>query len=280
MKTVALCTELTQDVQAFANVDPAVLEELKSPKLFALLNSFLLNHILPDDNQDLSSTTVKAIGGFTFTFDAQGGIKTNEGLHSSETPHDTQAHLIRGADGQYERIPAGNGAVFKIDRFVDSYLTYLGEQLPSDTGDFPAIEVKSGTMADIISKDGNFSQLYEVLSQTDPAFLERLGVSVQDGSSSKNTIYLAPNNAAFAVLPPVTIPKSEQPSNSDLVNHLLQAGFGELAADSRRVNILNGLNVTLAGGRASNARVDRRLCVSNGCVWATERWIDPVFGLF
>ncbi|KJX98175.1 hypothetical protein TI39_contig429g00031 [Zymoseptoria brevis] len=273
-------TVLAPTNEAFANVDPAVLEELKTPKLFGFLHSLLLDHILPGDIQDPSSTTVNAIGGFAFTFDAQGGIKTNEGLNSSETPRETQAHLIRDADSQYERIAAGNGAVFKIDRFVDSYVTYLGEQHPSDSGDFPAIEKQSGTMADIISKDADFSQLYEILNQTDPAFLERLSLSAQEGSPSKNAIYLAPNNAAFAVLPPVAISKSEQPSNSDLVNHLLQAGFGELAADSRTVNILNGLNVTLAGGRASNARIDRRLCVDNGCVWATGRWIDPVFGKF
>jgi uncharacterized surface protein with fasciclin (FAS1) repeats len=256
-------------------VTPDELSVLKSPPVFNLLKSLILNHIFPGDLKEANSSTVQAIGGFFFTFDSNGGMTTNEGFGTSEVEIGTQARFVQNA-----RIEAGNGAVYKIDRFVDSFLTYFGEQRSSSSNDLPAIEQRSGTMADIIRTDGEFSELYKVLNTTDPGFLVQLTANSSNGGSDIGFSYFAPGNGAFDVLPEQAMEKAVQPSNVDQTNFLLEAGYGQLAGDSSTLRALNGLTIDVRDGRANNARIDRRVCAENGCVWQVGRWIDPIYGVF
>jgi hypothetical protein len=170
--------------------------------------------------------------------------------------------------------------VYKIDKFVDSYLTYFGVQKPTELSNLPQAEDRSGSMGDIIRNDNDYSDLYAILNSTLPDFLDQLDQAPNARKASNTTVYLAPINSAFDALSSEADPKAVQPSNADLTRFLLTAGYGQLAHDATNVMSGNGLSIDLSSGKANNARVESRICGSNGCVWKVGRWIDPAYSVF
>ncbi|PPJ50599.1 hypothetical protein CBER1_05728 [Cercospora berteroae] len=275
---------------AFSHVSQDTIAALTTPQSYQLLYSILINHIAPGEPtfSDLQRQgTVHAIGGFDISFDAQGELLTNANTTSeSERSRDHQAALIKGQDGQAMRIPASNGAIFMIDHVLDGLFTYFGvdEAVSGNQGVPEAIE-HTGSMRDILETTPELSTLSDILKGLRADFLTRLSLASSDLAVNNRTVFLAPSNTAFEALPSEAVQKALQPSNYDLSAFLLRFGLGEVAgADAEtgrmKVKSQSGFVILVESGRANNARVEKRICADNGCVWVVGRWLDPLWELF
>ncbi|GIZ42626.1 hypothetical protein CKM354_000588600 [Cercospora kikuchii] len=275
---------------AFSHVSQDTIAALTTPQSYQLLYSILINHIAPGVPTlvDLQQQgTVHAIGGFDISFDAQGELLTNANTTSeSERSRDHQATLIKGQDGQPIRMPASNGAIFMIDHVLDGLFTYFGvDEAVSEIQGLPEAIERTGTMRDILETTPELSTLDDILQGLRADFLTRLSLASSDAAMNNRTVFLAPSNTAFEALPSEAVQKALQPSNYDLSAFLLRFGLGEVAAGDaggvlRRIKSQSGFEILLEEGRANNARVEKRICADNGCVWVMGRWLDPLWKLF
>ncbi|KAF2211825.1 hypothetical protein CERZMDRAFT_42723 [Cercospora zeae-maydis SCOH1-5] len=276
---------------AFENVSQETMQTLQRPQSYQLLYHILINHIAPgtptfSDLQEQGA--VHTIGGFDISFDAQGTLLTNANTTSEpERSANHQATLVKGQDGQPTRIPASNGAIFMIDHVLDGLYTYFGvdEPAPDDQKQRPDPIEHSGTMRDIIDSTPELSTLKETLHNLGADFPSRLSLTSSDMQVNNRTVYLAPSNDAFDILPSAATEKALQPSNYDLSAFLLRFGMGEVEGSNREAGTMKvksdtGFDIMVEGSRANNARVEKRVCAENGCVWVVSRWLDPLWKLF
>lgn len=256
-----------------------MLSGLTSPQSYQLLKAILNTHFATGylSDADLEGgLTVKAIEGYTLTFDSDGGITTNAATLNKSIP--AEAHLIRNADGNPACTPASNGRICKIDNILDGFRTYFGQDAARESADdLPPVTFSPGTMKDIIQNNNELTTLASALKEINPGFLTRLSLSSEEYENT--TVYLAPSNAAFDSLSADPYPSLVQPSNADLSDSLLRFGFGRLE-DQEILRSERGFNITLTGGRAGNALITERICADsgNGCVWVIGRLLDPLFG--
>ncbi|KAF2159885.1 hypothetical protein M409DRAFT_29694 [Zasmidium cellare ATCC 36951] len=266
---------------AFASISPAFLEALTSVPAYELLLTLLLNYVLPQRlnlDEMTPKTGLEAVGGFMFDIESDGSIQTNEGVTQSAVPIRKQANIVFDQNGRPLTVPASNGIIYIIDKMLDPLITYFGEDAPGQA--LPPISRQPGTMADILRQHPRLTSLSPLLEQIDPDFVNRLSLYSTDRGVNERTVYLAPSDAAFRVLPSSIAESATSPSNHGANTLLLEFGLGEYVEGSPFVRSGLGFNITIDMGRANNARVQERVCADNGCVWLVGRWLDPLFGAF
>ncbi|KXS99138.1 hypothetical protein AC578_9817 [Pseudocercospora eumusae] len=271
--------------EALKKLPKPILENLTRPSSFELLSTILRNHIALGElgaAEIGSNEIITFVGGFSIQFDASLAIDSNPGTTKTEIPIHHQANLIKdNSTGQPVRLQASNGAVFKLDNLLDEFLTYFGLDASNNDGGLPKIVEQAGnlTMDKVLEQEPQLSELYSLASTLWPDFLTRLSLrgGEHDDDDAKRTVYLAPSNAAFDVLPAAAREKFTEPSNFGATSFLLGHGLGTFDEGAGVVRSVDGFNITIMGDRASNARVEKRICVENGCVWVVGRWLDPIF---
>lgn len=245
--------------------------------LLTLLRNFVLPGTLTPD-EIIPRKGLQAIEGFTFDIGTDGAILTNEGMTQSTVPINKQANLILDANGRPVTDVASNGIIYKIDKMLDPLITYFGEDAPGQA--LPPVTRQPGSMANILRQHTDLTLLSPILDQVDPGFVDRLSLYSMDTAVNRRTVYLAPSNTAFEVLPASIGQSVTQPSNHGANSFLLEFGLGEHVEGSPLVQSRSGFNITIDGGRANNAGVQERICADNGCVWLLGRWLDPLYGAF
>lgn len=220
---------------------------------------------------------IRFVGGFSIQFNGSLGIESNPGTTKSEVPVHHQANLIKDETGQPIRLQASNGAVFKIDNVLDEFVTYFGIDTPGKSATPPPIVKQSGTIDMVLKNEPELSELNSLYEKLDPDFLTRLSLGSELPGVDQKTVYLAPNNAAFDILPGAAREKFTEPSNFGATSFLLGHGLGTYDQNAGVVRSVDDFNITIKGDRASNARIEKRICVENGCVWLIGRWLDPIF---
>ncbi|KAM3425460.1 hypothetical protein BST61_g7406 [Cercospora zeina] len=117
-------------------------------------------------------------------------------------------------------------------------------------------------MRDILDSTPELSTLKETLRNLGAEFPTRLALASSDAQVNNRTVYLAPSNDAFDVLPSAAaVEKALQPSNYDVTALLLRFGMGEVE------------------GR-NGERGTKKVRSETGCVWVVSRWLDPLWKLF
>ncbi|KAK4501186.1 hypothetical protein PRZ48_006993 [Zasmidium cellare] len=213
---------------------------------------------------------LEAVGGFIFDIETDGSIQTNEGVTRSAAPNKKQANIIFDQSGRPVTIPASNGVIYLINKMLDPLITYFGEDAPGT--DLPPITRQPGTMADVLRQHPGLTTLTSALDQIDPEFVDRLSLYSTDPRVNERTVYLAPSDAAFQVLPASVAQAITAPSK--------YFGLGDYVEGNPFVQSGLGFNITLDTGQANNAGVQERICADNGCVWLLRRWLDPMYGAF
>ncbi|KXT13684.1 hypothetical protein AC579_8118 [Pseudocercospora musae] len=260
---------------AIKKLPKSIIDNLIRPSSFELLSTILRNHIALGELGDAeigANEVIRFVGGFSIQFDASLGIESNPGTTKSEIPVHHQANLLKDKSGQPIRLQASNGAVYKIDSLLDEFATYFGIDAPGTSNGTPPLQTSAGTMDTVLRTDPGLSELNALYKKLDPDFLTRLSLS-----SKTPLVYLAPSNAAFDLLPAAAREKFTEPSNFGATSFLLRHGLGTYDPKAGMVRSVDGFNVTIKGDRASNARIQKRICVENGCVWLVGRWLDPIF---
>ncbi|KAF5580343.1 hypothetical protein FPCIR_10678 [Fusarium pseudocircinatum] len=190
----------------------------------------------------------------------------------------TQARLLKDKRGNPIRVPASNGVVYKIDNILDPLLTYFGEDSARNHRTLPTIKHSpSKSMKDILAADPETSRARELLYTVAPWFpRDRLDMSFSGRRTKENSkvVYLVPSNEALKSFTKT----AEAPGNADATRFFLMAGFGKM--DAKHIKGRAGFKLEVEGGRVMNAKVEKRECGSNGCVWRIGRVIDSVYGLF
>ena len=241
----------------------------------------LINHIAPGDlSAQYLQAGVHAIGGFDISFSPVGEVATNPGLDTSNQATAKPASLVKSEDGLPVRIPASNGAIYEIDHVLNGLFTYFGSDEPAADNTLPEIVWQHGTMRDVLEQSPALSTLKDIWEEINPDFLTRLSLTSEKAGVSEKTLYLAPGNAAFEVLPEQALHKTIQPSNFGLSDFLLAFGLGTVDDAGTSVKSTSQFDIVLSNGRANNARIEQRICAENGCVWVLGRWLDPLFGIF
>lgn len=187
--------------------------------------------------------------------------------------------MIKDKSGQPARLQASNGAVYKLDSLLDEFGTYFGVDAPGKYYSPPPVQKQSGTMASILNTTAELSQLNALWQKLNPDFLTRLELGSDAPGGDDKTVYLAPSNAAFDALPGPGRAKAMQASNFGTTSFLLGHGLGSYDQKARVVKSVNGFDIQIHGGLANNARIEKRICGENGCVWIVGRWLDPIFFL-
>jgi hypothetical protein len=152
-------------------------------------------------------------------------------------------------------------------------ITYFGEDAP-DNESLPAIKRSpSKTMKDILAADPDTLRARELLRMHAPRFLyDRLNTKLAGKDNSK-VVFLVPSNEALKLF----TKKAEEQSNADITKFFLAAGYGTM--DGKNIKGRAGFTLEVEGGRVMNAKVEKRECGSNGCIWRIGRVIDSVYGL-
>ncbi|EME82344.1 uncharacterized protein MYCFIDRAFT_203985 [Pseudocercospora fijiensis CIRAD86] len=266
--------------KALKKLPKPILDTLIRPSSFELLSTILRNHIVLGELGDAeigANEVIRFVGGFSIQFDASFGIQSNPGLTKTDVPIHNQANLIKDETGQPIRLQASNGAVFKIDNLLDEFVTYFGTDA-SKSDSLPQITKQSGTMDTVLkNSEPSLSELNSLYEKVYPDFLTRLSLRSNAPDVNQQTVYLAPNNAAFDILPAAAGEKAAEPSNFGATTFLLGHGLGTWDQKAGVVRSVDGFNISVKGDRAGNARVEKRVCVENGCVWVVGRWLDPIF---
>ncbi|KAF0645826.1 hypothetical protein FPSE5266_03785 [Fusarium pseudograminearum] len=270
-------TILAPTNEAIAKV-PGLAQKLTSPAGYPLLAALLRTHILPGklSPQQLYGKSIRAIEGFSIDISAGGVITTNTNMMSltdSDVRAGMQAKLLKDRRGNLIRIPATNGVVYMVDNIFDPMLTYFGEDAP-DHNSLPAIKRSpSKTMKDILAADPDTLRARELLRMHAPRFLyDRLNTKLAGKDNSK-VVFLVPSNEALKLF----TKKAEEQSNADITKFFLAAGYGTM--DGKNIKGRAGFTLEVEGGRVMNAKVEKRECGSNGCIWRIGRVIDSVYGL-
>ncbi|KAM0491985.1 hypothetical protein ACHAP8_010225 [Fusarium lateritium] len=270
-------TILAPTDEAIAKV-PGLAQKLTSPDGYPLLAALLRTHILPGklSPQQLYGKSIRAIEGFSIDVSTNGAITTNTGLTSltgSAVRAGTQAKLLKDRRGRPIRIPASNGIVYKIDSILDPMLTYFGEDAPSQKS-LPAIKYsRSKTMKDILAADPQTLRARQLLRMHAPRFLyDRLDTKITGKDNSK-VVFLVPSNEALKLF----TKKAEDSDNADITKFFLAAGYGTVYG--KTIKGRAGFSLKIEGGRVMNAKVEKRECGFNGCVWRVGRVIDSVYGV-
>ncbi|KAF9773177.1 hypothetical protein IL306_009083 [Fusarium sp. DS 682] len=272
-------TILAPTNEAIAKV-PGLAEKLTTATGYPLLAALLRTHILPGKlgPHDLYSKNIIAVEGFSVHTSPNGDIITNSGLTKSDVRAGTQAKLLKDGRGKPVRISASNGVVYKIDNILDPFLTYFGEDSAKSHRSLPAIKHSpSKTMKDILAADPQTSRARELLNIVAPWFPnDRLDIGFSGHRAKENSkvVFLVPSNEALKYF----TKKAEAPGNADATRFFLMAGFGRM--DGRHIKGRAGFKLKVEGGRVMNAKVEKRECGSNGCVWRIGRAIDSIYGLF
>lgn len=267
-------------MQAIKKIPQAVIDNLIRPSSFELLATILRNHIALGElgaAEIGANEIIRFVGGFSIQFNASLGIETNPGVTQSEVPVHHQANMIKDSTGQPIRLQASNGAVFKIDSVLDEFVSYFGVDATGMYSSPPAIVKQSGTMATVLKTEPDLSELNSLYEKIYPDFLTRLSLGSGMPAIDETTVYLAPTNKAFDILPTPSREKSVEPSNFGATSFLLGHGLGTYDQKAQVVRSVDGFNISIKGDRASNARIEKRICAQNGCVWLIGRWLDPIF---
>ncbi|KAK8183049.1 FAS1 domain-containing protein [Phyllosticta capitalensis] len=274
---------------AFENVPEPVVKLITAAPSYQLILAILRTHVARGsfEAEDLNngSADVTSIEGFPLAFRLEeGGTKINgQAVLSPEEP-----------------LKAANGLVYKIDRVVDPFIGYFGEdqeaQSPIDLADATKKQSGSfdnncsGSMASILLSDKELSTLASALQTIDPPFVKVLSLN----GLGDSPIFFAPSNGAFekaggsgspdstnlAELPG-SYYKTVQPSNVDFSGLLLRFGLvPEGIEDDGKAVSISGFDLAVEDGRVNNAVVEDVVCGCNGCVARISRWIDPIFRVF
>lgn len=265
---------------AFEGLSHGFIDILTAPPAYELLAAVLRSHVIQGNYSFVDLTypggrTLEAVEGFTVTFAEDGDIFTNDGLTESAKMRASQATLDLSGHGY---VPASNGGIYRIDNVLAFFETYFGIDKKTDA--LPPKRTRSGTMADVLKENPNLSTLRKTLEEDEPELVERLSLFEEKEGDNRRTVYLAPSNAAFEVLPGGADEKATQQSNDEATSYLLSFGLGTYEDGSKVVQSDSGFNITVDGGMANNAKVQDRVCTDNGCVWIMGRWLDPFYGVF
>lgn len=205
--------------------------------------------------------------------DSQGRLLTNKDVTKSDIPIASQASLKKSAP-----ISASNGIIYQIDGLLDPWITYFGEDRPSAST--TNVEKRAGSMSDYVNVERNLTRLAAVLERVNPDFLHTRLDQSPDG---QETTFFAPSNTAFELLPEAAMKKAMESGNSVLTSWLLEFGLTSGGGGGAKVfeSQNSGFNITMdpRRGKVSNAKVEQRICLDNGCVVVVGRWLDPLYGL-
>ncbi|KAK4616183.1 hypothetical protein CLAFUW4_10469 [Fulvia fulva] len=263
--------------QALQKLPSTVIEQLQEPASFPLLEQILYTHVIQADlrAQDFGSNKqFRTAGQSTLGFDRSGCVTSNAGLTRTAAPQYCQARIVNQRNSP---LRASNGAVYKIDGLIDGLITFFGEDAG---GRMPSISYESGTVQDVLARDSELSTLNRLYTDIAPSYLVRLGLYDADRQGGKKKwIYLAPSNTAFEALPQGAMEAMMAPATNPFSSFTL--GFGLVNNYSQRMPMqatsTTGFNITIADGKVNNARVEKKTCVDNACIWHIGRLIDPVY---
>lgn len=175
-------------------------------------------------------------------------------------------------------IPASNGIIYKIDSLLDPWVTYFGEDRPSATT--TNIQKRAGSMSNYVNVEPSLTRLAAVLERVNPDFLHTRLDQSPDG---QETTFFAPSNTAFELLPEAAMEKAMESGNSRMTSWLLEFGLTSGGGGGAKVfeSQNSGFNITMdpRGRKVSNAKVEQRICLDNGCVVVVGRWLDPIYGV-
>lgn len=243
------------------------------PLLLALIRTHITEGYISPDRVRSSSAQLEAVEGFSLAIDSGGRLLTNKDVTNSDIPIASQANLEKSAP-----IPASNGIIYKIDNLLDPYITYFGEDSPS--GSTTNVQKRAGSMSDYVNVEPSLTRLAAVLERVNPDFLHTRLDQSPDG---QETTFFAPSNTAFELLPETAMEKAMESGNSVLTSWLLEFGLTSGGGGGATVfqSQKSGFNITmgLKGRKVSNAKVEQRICLDNGCVVVVGRWLDPLYGV-